>query len=258
MRIAIIQSDVFFGDSKRNYANMSTKICNAMKENPDIILLPELWNTGYDLINSNYLADINCVLAKNYFSSLATKYCVNIIGGSVLKKSEIGITNTLLCFDRSGECISEYDKVHLFKLMNEHKYLKPGSNLNIFDLENVKSAGLICYDIRFPEWIRAHTVQGAKVIYLVAEWPIERVSHWKALLTCRAIENQCYVVACNRSGKDQNNQFAGNSMIIDPWGEIIVEAGPEPVIIFADIDLSKVDKIRKEIPIFQDRRVDLY
>lgn len=254
----MIQSDVFFGNPTKNYKQMEINIFHAMKENPDVIILPELWSTGYDLLNSINHSDNNCCKTKKFFSSLSKKYNVNIVGGSVLKKTDKGITNTLLCFDKAGTCVSEYDKVHLFGLMNENKYLLAGNKPNLFNLEKEKSAALICYDIRFPEWIRKHTISGAKIIYIVAQWPLERVNHWKTILICRAIENQCYIVACNRSGNDPDNVFAGNSMIVDPWGKILIEAGTKPSICSTEIDLTVVDTIRKKIPIFEDRRTDLY
>lgn len=98
----------------------------------------------------------------------------------------------------------------------------------------------------------------SKILYVVAEWPKVRIDHWRALLISRAIENQCFVVACNRVGSDPNNVFGGHSMIIGPWGEIIAEAGEEETIIHADIDLNQVHQVRNTIPILQDRRPDIY
>lgn len=117
----------------------------------------------------------------------------------------------------SGDIITEYDKAHLFKLMDEHLYLKAGNKKNLFEIENITMAGVICYDLRFPEWFRAHSLLGAKVIFVPAQWPAARIDHWKILLQARAIENQCYIVAVNRVGKDSNNEFNGNSMVIAPW-----------------------------------------
>lgn len=106
--------------------------------------------------------------------------------------------------------------------------------------------------------MRVHTIAGAKIIFIVAEWPLVRLDHWQTLLKSRAIENQCYIVACNRSGSDPNNQFAGHSLIINPWGEFLAEAGQNSTILTATLDLAIVSGIRKQIPIFEDRRPDLY
>jgi omega-amidase len=95
-------------------------------------------------------------------------------------------------------------------------------------------------------------------MFVVAEWPIQRLEHWRALLIARAIENQCYVIACNRSGSDPNNTFAGHSMVIGPWGDVIAEAGEGQEILVAEIDLDQVKDARSRIPIFADRRPELY
>jgi predicted amidohydrolase len=142
--------------------------------------------------------------------------------------------------------------------MDEHLYLEAGSKKGLFQLDDRLFAGVICYDIRFPEWIRAHTSEGAEALFVVAQWPIARLKHWRTLLIARAIENQCYVIACNRSGSDPNNQFAGHSLIIDPWGEVLAEAEEHEGIVSAEINLELVKEIRKQIPIFEDRKPNSY
>ena len=258
LKVTCIQQDIVFGNPKQNRQNVEKNIEKAMQENPDVIVLPEMWTTGYDLARLAEIGDENGEKTKAMMSSLAQKYQVNIVAGSVAKSTGNKHTNTLYAFDRQGECISEYSKVHLFKLMDEHHYLVAGDEKGLFTLEGMTCAGLICYDIRFPEWVRAHTVNGAKAIFVVAEWPLPRLAHWRHLLISRAIENQCYVIACNRSGKDPNNEFAGHSMIIDPWGEVLKEAKKEPEMITSTIDLEKVTQVRKQIPIFDDRRPEIY
>ncbi|MEM1506410.1 nitrilase-related carbon-nitrogen hydrolase, partial [Domibacillus sp. 8LH] len=124
-------------------------------------------------------------------------------------------------------------------LMDEEEHLVEGSENGIFELAGAKSAGVICYDIRFPEWIRTHMLDNTKVLYVVAEWPAKRIDHWKALLISRAIENQCYVVACNRVGADPNNQFGGHSMVIGPWGEILEEADDQETILYSELDVEQ-------------------
>ncbi|MBD8067432.1 carbon-nitrogen family hydrolase [Bacillus sp. PS06] len=260
VKVALIQLDIAFGQPFKNIKSVEDKIVNLMiqEEKPDVIVLPELWTTGYDLTRLDELADIDGKETIELMSHLAKKYDVNIIAGSIAKGSEQGVTNTMFVFDRSGSLSGEYSKLHLFQLMDEHHYLQPGQEKGLFEIDGVPSAGLICYDIRFPEWIRAHTTRGAEVIFVVAEWPLPRLNHWKALLISRAIENQCYVVACNRAGQDPNNTFAGHSLIIDPWGEILAEADREESILEGTLELEKVKYVRKQIPIFQDRRPTFY
>ncbi|WP_456271079.1 carbon-nitrogen family hydrolase [Bacillus sp. AK031] len=260
LRIACMQIDIEFGDPEKNRQTVKEEFHNLFQREKDldVVVLPELWTTGYDLTRLDEISDKEGTKSKEFLSNLAKKYSTNIVGGSVAKKSGGSVTNTLYSFARSGELLGEYSKVHLFKLMDEHHYLSAGSSSGAVTIEGVPSAAFICYDIRFPEWMRTHTAGGAEVLYVVAEWPLARVNHWRTLLLARAIENQCYIVACNRCGSDPNNEFAGHSMIISPWGEILAEAGEGREVITADIDLTKVKEVRKQIPIFQDRRPELY
>jgi omega-amidase len=257
--ITCIQLDIKFGDPQFNYQQVEEKIAQAVEnEKSTIIVLPELWTTGYDLTRLDEIADEKGEETKQFLSRLAKKYQINIVGGSIAKKTADNVTNTMYVFNTQGEFVHEYSKLHLFKLMDEHHYLTAGTEKGLFEIEGMKSAGVICYDIRFPEWIRAHTTQGAEVLFVVAEWPLPRLNHWRTLLTSRAIENQCYVVACNRAGSDLNNVFAGHSMIIDPWGTIIAEGDEQAGSISAAIDVETVNQVRSQIPVFDDRLPEFY
>lgn len=258
MKIACIQMDICFGDIDANFNKAKSLIEEAMEGNPDLIVLPELWSTGYDLTRLNLLADYEAKKSIRFLQDLAKLHNVHFVGGSVASQTANGTYNTLLIVNNNGELIHTYDKAHLFKLMNEHKYLDSGSSKGSFILDDQHLAGVICYDIRFPEWLRAHTIEGAEALFVVAEWPLPRLHHWRSLLIARAIENQCFVIACNRTGADPENIFAGHSMIINPWGEIIIEGNEQEAIVTGTIDLSEVRKVREMIPIFTDRRTDLY
>ncbi|MFN7250328.1 MAG: carbon-nitrogen family hydrolase [Anaerobacillus sp.] len=258
MKVTCLQIDIDFGNPRKNKQCVEEEIRKAMDFTPDVIVLPELWTTGYDLTRLDQIADVDGNDSKLFLSNLAKVYQVNIIGGSIAKKTASGVTNTMYVFNRVGECVADYSKVHLFKLMDEHLYLQAGNSKGHFKLDGVPSSGVICYDIRFPEWLRAHTTDGAEIVFVVAEWPLARLDHWRMLLTSRAIENQCYIVACNRAGHDPKNEFAGHSMIIDPWGEILAEAEKQPTQLTASIDLTKVRQVREQIPIFADRRPEFY
>ncbi|RSK29215.1 carbon-nitrogen family hydrolase [Bacillus sp. HMF5848] len=252
--------DIVFGDPEENITKVQQKIEQAVNEHsPDVIVLPELWTTGYDLARLDDIADSEGLETKRVLSALAKRHSVNIVAGSIaMQHTNYSVTNTMFVFNREGEVIGEYSKLHLFKLMNEHKYLHAGNKLGMFAVEGQQAAGVICYDIRFPEWIRLHATTGATIIFVVAQWPLPRLYHWRQLLISRAIENQCYIVACNRAGKDPDNVFAGHSMVIDPWGDVLVEADAEEAIISTEINISKVKKVRDQIPIFTDRRPELY
>ncbi|WP_019913784.1 carbon-nitrogen family hydrolase [Paenibacillus sp. HW567] len=258
MKISLIQLDIAFGNPQANYASAERQIRTAAADGAEVVILPELWTTGYDLTRLTEIADPEGNTAKTLLSGLARELGIHIVGGSVASKQDNGTTNSMYIFNRSGELAGEYSKLHLFRLMDEHLYLQPGAAKGLFTLDGALCAGLICYDIRFPEWVRAHTALGAEILFISAEWPLPRLSHWRALLISRAIENQCYVVACNRAGNDPANTFAGHSMIIDPWGEIVCEASEGEEMVSGVIHLSKVREVRQQIPIFADRRPELY
>jgi omega-amidase len=256
--IALLQMSIEFGSPEKNFQKADHLINQAMLNKPDIIVLPELWTTGYDLANLPEISDPNAQESIAFLQAKALEHQVHIVGGSVANKLEDGIYNTLLVINRHGELVHQYSKVHLFQLMDEHLFLKSGKNQSLFSIENQNFASQICYDIRFPEWIRTHVLAGAEAIFVVAEWPLPRLHHWRTLLTARAIENQCYIIACNSTGKNPSNVFAGHSMIIDPWGQIIAEGTEQEEIVYGEIDLHKVKEVRNTIPIFEDRQPNIY
>jgi omega-amidase len=259
LNIAVIQMDIAFGKPQENFESVAKKIREAAQQQVDVIVLPELWTTGYDLKNLKNTADLNGEKVISVISSLATTYHINIIAGSIAKKDESGnITNTTFIFDRNGKVVEEYSKAHLFRLMEEEKYLIAGNDDGLFQMDEFPCAVNICYDIRFPEWIRKHVLNGAKIIFVPAEWPLPRKDHWRTILLARAIENQCFIVACNRTGSDPNNEFAGHSLIIDPWGEIIAEADETEQILYGEVELDTLENFRTKIPVFEDRRTNLY
>ncbi|WP_100489045.1 carbon-nitrogen family hydrolase [Sporolactobacillus pectinivorans] len=258
MKMVLMQLDIAFGEPEKNIRHAEKLMRETLREKTDVMILPELWTTGYDLKNLDHTADAEGEKIKKIAGAWARNMNANVIAGSIAQKTESGIFNTLFVFNREGTRIKEYSKAHLFRLMNEEKFLEAGKQDGLFMIDDIPAAGFVCYDIRFPEWIRKHVLSGARLLFIPAEWPKPRLDHWRTLLTCRAIENQAYVIACNRAGSDPDNVFAGHSMVISPWGEILAEAGEEETVLTVDIDLSAVDTIRSRIPIFEDRRPELY
>ena len=120
------------------------------------------------------------------------------------------------------------------------------------------AGGAICYDLRFPELFRRYALDGALFCLLPSEWPHPRLAHWRTLLRARAIENQMFVVACNRVVETGDNRFFGHSAVIDPWGETLVEGDESEVLLFATLDTALVADVRQRIPVFADRRPAAY
>ncbi|PAQ15658.1 carbon-nitrogen hydrolase [Bacillaceae bacterium SAOS 7] len=258
MKIACLQMDIAFGDPNTNYQRATQWLQQAADQGCELAILPELWTTGYDLTRLDEIADQEAQNAIEFLSEQAKKHQLHLVAGSVANQTEAGVKNTLLVINKEGKLVKKYSKLHLFRLMEEEKFLQAGDGDGLFTLEDETMAAFICYDIRFPEWLRKHVLDGAKVLFIPAEWPLARVDHWRTLLIARAIENQAYVIGCNRSGADPKNVFAGHSIIIDPWGEIVAEASEAEQLLIGEIDLAKVAEIRQRIPIFEDRRPSFY
>ncbi|MET3696488.1 predicted amidohydrolase [Bacillus oleivorans] len=258
MKIGCIQMDIAYGKPEINFSKVEQWVRKGAEDGHEVLLLPELWNTGYDLTRLDEIADKEAQKSIEFLKGLAKNSNIHLVAGSVANQTEEGVKNTLLVINKDGELVKLYSKLHLFKLMDEHLHLTAGTEDGHFQLEGLPGAAFICYDIRFPEWIRKHVVEGAQVLFVVAEWPLPRIQHWKNLLIARAIENQAYVIACNRVGADPANTFGGHSLIINPWGEILAEGGTEEEIVSATVDFSAIADIRKRIPIFEDRRPDFY
>lgn len=258
MKVACVQLDIVFGKPKENFLKVEEKIREAASLGANIVVLPEMWNTGYDLTRLEEIADVNGEETKKLLTKLSKECQVHIVAGSVSMKKEGKFYNTMYVTNSVGDIVAAYDKAHLIKLMDEHIYFEAGNEKNLFTLDGVKMGGIICYDLRFPEWTRMHTLNGAKVMFIPAQWPAKRIDHWKKLLQARAIENQCYIIAVNRVGNDPNNSFDGNSMVITPWGEVEWTGENKETISIVEIDLNELEDVRSRIPVFQDRREELY
>ncbi|SEN36187.1 carbon-nitrogen family hydrolase [Lihuaxuella thermophila] len=257
MRISLIQMDVDFGHPERNQQRVKEWVHRAaLEERADVVVLPELWNTAYDLKRLEEIADAGDL--RKWLGQLANEFGIYFIAGSIANKKDSGIYNTTFVFQPDGTEIASYSKVHLFRLMDEEKYLQPGEKKSLFSIHGHLAGSIICYDLRFPEYIRSLALEGAALLFVPAQWPVPRLNHWRVLNQARAIENQMYVVAVNRVGEGGGNQFFGHSMVIDPWGKILAEGGEKEEILTVEIDLDEVNRVRKTIPVFEDRRPELY
>jgi omega-amidase len=257
LTVSLAQMNIVLGDEKKNVATMEKWSAEAGRRGSHLVVFPELWSSGYALENAKDLAS---PLNGGTFNQMSTAALQNKIAlvGSMLEKRGMEVANSAAFFAPNGRMLGVYRKIHLFRLMDEDKWLQPGSSPLALELPWGNTGLAICYDLRFPELFRRYAVEGAKIMVIPAEWPIERVEHWRALLQARAIENQCYVVATNAAGKTGETVFGGHSMIVDPWGKIVVEGGESPMLLTAEIEMDAVDDIRKRIPVFEDRRGDIY
>jgi predicted amidohydrolase len=258
LTISLAQFDVVLGEPEKNLATVQRMAAEAAQRGSDIVVLPELWSTGYDLENAVRHATTTEAGIFAEVGQLARQHQMAILGSCLSLLGEGRYGNTAVYFNQQGQSVAYYSKIHLFQLMDEHLYLTGGEKLSVFETEWGLAGLAICYDLRFPEIFRAYALSGAQMAFLPSEWPHPRLAHWQALLRARAIENQMYMIACNRVGHSKKSEFFGHSCIIDPWGEMVVEAGESEILLTAEIDLGKVEAARAKIPVFADRRPDLY
>jgi predicted amidohydrolase len=218
-----------------------------------------MWNVGFfPKENLKRLSSKSKEDVISLFSNLSSELNVNIVAGSISNIKDEEVCNTSYIFDRNGECIAKYDKIHLFSPMKENDYFKSGDKIVTFDLDGEKCGIIICYDLRFVELIRTLALKEIKILFVVAQWPEQRINHWNILNKARAIENQIFVVSTNSCGKAEETQYGGYSKIIGPFGDIISEAGKNEEIISAELDLSILKNIRETINVYNDRKPSLY
>jgi len=259
MRIALVQMDVAYGDIEANHAKARAFIAEGLARGAELFVFPELWTTGYKLKEIDSLSETLAGKTIEMLCRIARENNVAIVAGSLPELADGKIYNTACAIGSDGRIVGRYRKIHLIGLMEEDLYLAPGDERCVFPLASATAGLIICYDLRFPELSRALALQGARILFVCAEWPSVRGNHWRILNIARAIENQFFVIAVNRVGRDPDNVFFGHSLAVDPWGEIIVEGSEtKEELLIADIAPASVENVRQRVPVFQDRRPACY
>lgn len=260
LRIAILQMEIVPGDRRANYEKVEKTLDSKWisSDIPTAVILPEIWDVGYVIEDSDKFGDRNASQAAEFLGKLAVKHNCWFTGGSVLALTEKGAANRAMVIDPSGRYMTHYDKIHLIPLMEEQEHLLPGEKGVGFDIEGIRASLAICYDLRFPELTRLYATEGSELQIFSAEWPASRIEHWCTLIQARAVENMMFVAACNRVGTTNGTLFGGHSMVVDPWGKVLYQAGMTEEFVFVEIDTSKVKKARDFLKVFDMRRPELY
>ena len=257
MKVTIIQTALHWEDRTKNLEHFDTLV-NSIKESTDLIVLPEMFSTGFTM-NPAKLADPLNGPALQWMAKKAKEKNA-VITGSVVVEDNKKYYNRLFWAEPGGT-ISTYDKRHLFRMANEDKHYAMGSKKIIKKINQWHICPLVCYDLRFPVWSRntfkkTNGVPTASydVLIYVANWPEARAYPWKQLLIARAIENQCYVIGVNRIGEDGNGiKHSGDSMVINPRGEIISKTKPnEQNIETVTLDRTYLEDFRITFPVGLD------
>jgi omega-amidase len=241
-KIALAQMNVDYGNMQKNIAAAKLWINSAIEQKCELVMLPELWSTGFDYHHLDEYADQNFLLIT-YLQEIADTSGIAICGTFIEKQG----TNFYNSFNtlQPKKPRTRYFKNHLFSLMHEDKYFTAGEVSIPFKSPLGCTGMSVCFDLRFPELFLDMRLHGAEFFLLSAHWPLARINHWDILLQARAIENQAYMIAVNSVGQSGKDIYGGHSAIIAPDGEIILRAPSDEEGLFtAEIDPGKVRNLR--------------
>jgi len=266
MRAAALQFDVRRGEPDANLAAVTSGLLAARDAGVELVCLPEMWPTSFPSRET----DLDAALADTErlwraVAQLADRAGLAVIGSGFGRPApDAPPTNRMRLFD-GARCVMEYDKVHLFTPTAEEQSFSAGSEPPAtVAVCGVPVSGLVCYDLRFPEVCRVPYRAGCEVLCVAAQWPWPRTAHWRALAIGLAVWNQCFVVAANRTGSERIGrrgktlEFPGNSLIVDPDGQVLAEGVGEPGLVAAELDLAVGRTARRRVPVLRDSRPDRY
>ncbi|MGA5322062.1 carbon-nitrogen family hydrolase [Streptomyces seoulensis] len=259
MRASLIQIRV---DESESVAGRRLRAADLVRAeaDADLVVLPELWTTGafaYDTFATE--AEPLDGPTHEAMAQAAKDAGVWLHAGSVPERDPDGtLYNTALVFSPSGELAASYRKIHRFGFdQGEAVLMGAGSEPVTVALPETTAGLATCYDLRFPELFRTLTDAGAETLVVSAGWPERRRAHWTLLAQARAVENQAYVLACGTAGTHAGVPQAGHSIVVDPWGEVLAEAGPDEEVLRAEFDPAKVPATREQFPALKDRVLGL-
>lgn len=256
MKIALVQMEILEKNREANLQHGLELVCQAAVDH-DIVVLPEIWTTGYSLGRLQQEAEVeNGFLVTELCHIALTNHCA-MLAGSVPMLRAGKIYNTALAINRQGQLVHCYDKAHLFGLFHEEDFFAPGNNFSTYELEKVCCGSTICYDLRFPELYRHLALQGAEIIFCSAEWPEARGDIWRLLIQARAAENHLFMVAVNCAGSFKKAPFYGHSMVVAPNGKILAEAGQQEEILSCELNLAEIAQARARLNALTDVRKEL-
>jgi omega-amidase len=252
VRVSGIQHDIVWEQPDANFARLAPMIANAAAGGARLIVLTEMFSTGFSMATDR-IAEPEAGPSVAFLVEQARAHGVWVCGSAPVRAGDADRPANRLVLAAPDGSLRHYDKIHPFSYGREHEHYAAGSSFLTVDIEGLRVSGFVCYDLRFADefWALAPDTD---CYVVVANWPASRRAHWKALLVARAIENQAYVVGVNRVGEGRNLAYAGDSMIVDPLGEVLASAAQTETTISANVDAAQVAKVRAEFPFLQDRR----
>lgn len=251
MKVYCCQLDIVWENKPENFRKIRALLEKTRPERGSLVVLPEMFATGFSM-NVAEIAEQRTPGAEEFLRDLAEQFGVVMMGGVVSQgRDDKGLNEAVVVTPEKIE-LSRYAKIHPFSVGGELNHYNRGKKIDHFQWSGLQVTPFICYDLRFPEIFRTAARAGAEMFVVIANWPNRREQHWVTLLQARAIENLAYVVGVNRAGSDPKLMYPGRSMIIDPHGNILVDAGQSEGVIAADIDPNVVRNWRQDFPALKD------
>jgi omega-amidase len=255
VKIVAIQFDIVWENKPENFARVRRLLAEAAPEAGSLVVLPEMFATGFSM-NAAILAEPYGGETEQFLAATAKEFGVCLLAGAAMRGRDGHARNKALVFSPAGELMAYYTKMRPFTVGGEAEHYSMGERAVTFRWGDCQVAPFICYDLRFPELFREVAAACQPELFVViANFPEKRIQHWVRLLQARAIENQAYVTGVNRVGKDPYYTFNGRSMIVDPQGEIIADAGAKEGWIRARLDLENLRNYREGLPFLADLRL---
>ena len=253
MNIAVIQLDSVWENPRANFAKVERLLDATPPEQGSLIVLPEMFATGFSLDLSK-TAQGDSRETEEFLRTLAVRHRCPVLGGVINPGEDGRGRNESVTFSADGTLLARYVKQRPFSGAGESEVHESGTDCVVFRLGEFTVAPLVCYDLRFPELFRDAARRGADLFTVIAAWPVKRIGHWLTLLKARAIENQAFVVGVNRTGREPRFEYCGRSVVVDPHGEIIADAGTSETVLNAQISHADVAAWRAEFPALRDAR----
>lgn len=260
VRAGFVQFAIQRGQVGANLAMVLAGLKSLARARANLAVLPEMWTSSFVPEQAERLI-AESEAAFEQVRRFARKASMVIIGSSY-ERSGRDIYNTAYVIDANGATVGRYRKIHLFSPGGEHIHFRAGDQPLITNCAVGRVGVAICYDLRFPELVRGLCTRGAEIVAVPAQWPTARIEHWDALLRARAIENQVFVIGCNRTGTELRDgtriHYPGHSTILDPWGRILTRRRRATAALYADLNPAVREEVRSAIPVWSDRKPNVY
>lgn len=252
MNVIALQYDIAWENKVANFAKVHKLLTEASPARDSLVVLPEMFATGFSM-NVDAIAEPYGGPTERFLADTAREFGICLLAGAAMRGRGGRARNKALVFSPGGELLSFYAKLRLFTPGGEPEHYQAGQQPAAFRWGDWTVSPFICYDLWFPEIFRdAAAARQPELFVVIANWPAKRIQHWVKLLQARAIENQAYVIGANRLGSDPYYTYAGRSLIIDPQGEILADAGDRDGCVRAQLDLADLRKYREGLPFLAD------